>query len=810
MYAGDFVKGMNAEFPVVGNRWNLMRLTVENRYEREVDLHVGIYFDADSTLQYGRRIVVPPSTRIQTWIPVRLPDPRHIVSRSYPYHVLVRSLGDSSGLIPDKTGSMQLDRALQIETREDATGIIYTPSPRRDPDFEPSQNGEIDPRDFMLTGRYHNRLQQNWRPLSRGFGSFGETGLQGLKQLVIADDQLLSDPEGLDAVRRWLHGGGHLWVMLDKVDSRLLEVLLGDTYQGVEVETVELSSLQFVDAKGVSSERREYDEPVPMKRILIDQVAVDFTVDGWPAAFWIDYGQGRVLVTTLGPHAWVRPRTVNDPGSRAGHGWETDQVVQLQYEKISADLFSNSFGNQTRVDKLPSILASTINQYIGYQIPRRQTVIGILLGYSFLTFALAVLLWHRGRQLLFLPLGPLLATAAAATLVALRPTDHTIPSTAVSSEIVTPIPGTDDYQARGVAGLYSTDSSVAHLSGHAGGWFLPDWSGYPTGIHSLNYNSTTSWKWEGLRHSPGIQTGEFYQSGRYSRTDAVATFDERGVTGMLQLPGNMKAEDAILATRQGRIGVKISENGQFTATTEDILDSGQYLSASLLSDAQRRRSDLMVQLSNLATTPWNRNDPHFLFWTRPWDLGMEFGEHYQHDGQALVAVPMRFRRPSAGSRVKIPAPFIGFHETIGPNGEMYGGLYSNSEHTWIEKSGKSAGWFAFQLPDAVIPLRPVRALVQIDVSGPVGRLELSGWNGQSKVELKTWEAPVGRLKQTIEAPAVLLVNERGQLLLHLSAGEKQEAGFQRNFAAPRWKIESLSLSLEADIPSQPATQNDRQ
>lgn len=807
MHAGDFVKRMRAEFPVLGNHWNLMRLTVENPHDREVDLHVAIYFDADTTLQYGRRIQVPPSTRIRIWMPVQLPDPRHIVSRSYPYHVLVRSLGDSSGLLPNESGSMQLDSALQIETNENATGIIHTIPPRQYLDTEPVINNDADALDFMLTGRFHQRLQRNWLALNRGFASSGELGLDGLKQLIIADNKLLSDPEGLDAIRRWLNSGGHLWVMLDKVDSRLLEVLLGDVYQGQEVESVELSSLQFVDSNGVSSARREYDTPVTMKRILVDDIEVEYSVDGWPAAFWIEYGRGKVLLTTLSSNAWVRPRTSDDPRSRAGDGWETNQVVLPHFEAISADYFSNSFDNSDRANSVLPVFASQINQFVGYKIPRRQAVVSILLGYSFLTFVVATYLWRKERLALFGLLGPLMAAATGVALIAVRPTDQNIPSMAVTAEIITPIPGTDDYQAQGIVGLCSTGSSVAHLTGHSGGWLLPDWAGYPSGIRSLNYSSETTWEWDGLRNTPGFRIGEFYQSGRFSRTDVVATFNEQGVSGQLNLPENLKPEDAIVLTRQGRIGAKISGEMQFTAIASDTLDSEQYLSANLLSDEQRRRSEIIAQLSTRSTIPWNINEPQLLFWTQPWDLGFEFGENNQRQGNALVAVPIQFQRPSAGSRVKIPGPFLDFREVIGPNGQIFGGLYSDLKHEWIEKSGHSETWLGFQIPGALLPLNPVRAQVQIDVSGPVGHLELSGWNGHSKANVKTWNNPVGRLMVTIEDTSSLYLTEKGQLLLFLSAGKKQEIDFSSNLAAPRWKIESMSLSLEADIPALPVKQN---
>lgn len=50
--------------------------------------------------------------------------------------------------------------------------------------------------------------------------------------------------------------------------------------------------------------------------MLIEGVTVDYTIDGWPAAFSQECGEGRLHVTTLGLDGWVRPRTEQDDAPR--------------------------------------------------------------------------------------------------------------------------------------------------------------------------------------------------------------------------------------------------------------------------------------------------------------------------------------------------------------------------------------------------------------------------------------------------------------------------------------------------------------
>ena len=50
----------------------------------------------------------------------------------------------------------------------------------------------------------------------------------GMDQFVLASNRLSQDPLGTQALRYWLERGGHLWIMLDKVDSQTIAPLLGE------------------------------------------------------------------------------------------------------------------------------------------------------------------------------------------------------------------------------------------------------------------------------------------------------------------------------------------------------------------------------------------------------------------------------------------------------------------------------------------------------------------------------------------------------------------------------------------------------
>ncbi|MBD3672496.1 MAG: hypothetical protein HUJ26_03120 [Planctomycetaceae bacterium] len=795
LFAGDFVKSVTPELPIVGNRWNLLRLSLSNPYERAVDLQVALYFDIDSRLQYSRRVQIPPLTHIRTWLPVLVPDTKHIVDRAYSYHVLVRSLGDSTGLIPDRFGSMQLDRTLQYETNEPSVGIIHSFPQTEYLDTEVVESLNVGALEFLLTGRFKRGIRRNWKTLSPDFANVGDTGLQSLDQIVLANNEPLNSPQTQTALRRWMFGGGHLWVMLDRVDSKILELILEDRFQGQELERVELTNITLVDAKNNVHSTQEYETPVEMTRLLIDNVDVLFSVDGWPAAFTIDYGQGELLVTTLGLNGWGRPRQP----SNSQRNYETDWERQVVSFPALDDIFSRFLTVEEKKIRLEPVLTEQVEGSIGFQVPPRSRVIGILMGYALLSVGLAFWLGKSGRLVWFGACGPVLALLAAGTLLGMRPAGWDVPPTAVVSQLVTPISGTRDVAIDGVVGFYATEASPLSLSGNENSRMQLDLEGFRHGIRILTYDDDLHWSWENLTTQPGLHTAEFESTEIGERVEAVATLNAEGVTGTLSLPEGLTPEDAIIDYTQGRIGVQFMERGQWTALENDTLSDNEFLNANLLGDEQRRRVAILSQLLDGSERLWNSRQPHLLFWTRPWEIDLNVDDNYQREGEALVAVPIELQRPPANSRITIPGPLLPYREVTGPDGKRPAGLYNRKKQEWLEKKYTSSTWLGFEIPEVLLPLSLEQVDVQIAVTGPVGQLELWVWDGERRVSLRKWEKPVGQLSATFDQNDNLMVSADGRLLLYLSAGEGTFDQTTSEEQEPRsdWRIESFDLSLQA-------------
>ncbi|HUG17563.1 MAG TPA: hypothetical protein VMM56_01200, partial [Planctomycetaceae bacterium] len=299
----------------------------------------------------------------------------------------------------------------------------------------------------------------------------------------------------------------------------------------------------------------------------------------------------------------------------------------------------------------------------------------------------------------------------------------------------------------------------------------------------------------------------FLQSGSVGRISAIATLDEQGLVGELTLPDGISTEDAILATSSGRMGVTVNEDRAFVASTASVMSANQYLSVNLMNDEQKRRSLILSELLHQPSNLWNAARPCLLFWGEPWDTGFRFPEGFQRQGMSLTAVPVELRRPAAGRLMSIPAPLLPFREIIGPDRWSPGGLYDYRKQEWVEKKYESKSWFAFQIPPSLLPVEPHSAQIEISVTGPVGKMDLAGWNGSSRVEFRHWSNPVNTLSIEVNDLPSGALSESGQFLLFVSGGvPSAEQKLEPDTLPSPWQIESLKVTLKAvsgPVPGSP-------
>lgn len=811
-----------------------VNVELRNPTNEPKEMLVSTFFLNEPTLQYGRRAWLPPKSKLQTWHPIRLP--LQTTQQSIDIRSLVMDTSqEREVLLRSDIGFLQLDGNLRVSSEDNVTGVAEGPNKPlpRFPLFLDEEANEAS--DVVITARLS---AQQTRRLTYPTGRHlppGEEGFETFDHLVLAENRVADDNAGLTAMRRWLFGGGNLWVMLDRVDPRVLDRLLGDQFVCEVVDRVGLTTVRLtMPRSNATTSSQDYETPVEFVRVAVSNANVIATVDGWPAAIWKTCGEGRLLVTTLGPRGWVRPRTAEDNISRASFGQDqprrgTNQVANFDDVLYSPTKYATleplehlalEFFRPRQPRLLPeAVLEPVTQEYVGYAIPSRTTILGLLLGFSVLLMGLGAWLWRLHRLELLGAIGPGIALAISVVLVLLgRQQRNAIPPTVANLQFIQTIPGTDDVRIAGVAGVFNSDAGTATINAQQGGWLLPDAAGLESTTRRMVWTDLDHWQWEHLPESAGTRSATF-QSTTVSaeRFEAHAEFGPDGLAGHLHLPGGRRPSDAIVATRDGRFGVELGSEGAFAARADHVLSSEQFLAAGLLSDEQDRRRRLLQKLLENPQRLDFPEGPHLLAWTEPWDAGFQFGDNRRSLGAALLCVPLKLQRPASGTKVRLAPPLLPYRAAFGPDGSTPTGWWDALHRQWIEKSQPAEAWLRFQIPQALLPIAVERARVTVRVKGPVGKLALAGHQPSTNaiVPLKTWVDPVGTLSLDITDADLLSVSNDGGLLLRLSAGDPDRPELTKletaeNSGMIYWQIESLSLELHARTIDPPADEQTKE
>jgi len=261
--------------------WGLVAAWVLNPRDRPADVLATMYFADDPNLQYARRLWVPARAKRYSWCPIFPPRSGSPDTMRYPSvatKVEIKSLlfdrsGPKEVLIRSRSGPMVESAFLPVYDSPAVTGVVYDSGADEESD------------DVAIETVAAARVSAGFSPvvslLYQEFLPPVVESLQGLDQLVLASDRVASDAAGLVALRRWLHGGGRLWVMLDRVEPATVELLLGDAFRLHVVDRVGLCRVLIREAGSGNEHRdaqpREFEEPVDLVRVLATGMEVTHT-----------------------------------------------------------------------------------------------------------------------------------------------------------------------------------------------------------------------------------------------------------------------------------------------------------------------------------------------------------------------------------------------------------------------------------------------------------------------------------------------------------------------------------------------------
>ncbi|MGE0378478.1 MAG: hypothetical protein AB7Q45_23975 [Planctomycetaceae bacterium] len=806
-------------FTYVPEHWGELHLRLEHAGDTPRELLCTSYFDGQPTLQFGRQVWLPPRSKLSISHPVFFPPADYFQDETANVQsLLIENTPGEEVLVKNDAGQLRHDRSLLVRPAVRNTGVAAGWSSA---DAVPQ-----DVLDLIVASRVNQGLSNKVTVLAGQFLPADETSLNYLDHLVLAENRLVDDVAALTAVRRWLHAGGRLWIMLDRADPVILERLLGDEFQGYVVDRVGLTSVRIDNApsllvpNGEPGETIDYEEPVPMARMVVSGMRVWNSVNGWPAALTRAYGEGRLLITTLGPRAWIKPTP--PPGQSQPAERQPNSESDFAPVSPMVDLAAYILGQREPAALPQGELEDLVQEYVSYQIPNWSLIVGTMGCLLASLIATGIWLWRWERLEYFGWSGSLLGVIFGLLLFGFGLANrYRVPATIASVQLVQAISGTDDVRARGLIAVYRPEGSPSLIRTAQGGELWPEMTGLEGSTRRMVTTDLGKFHWEGLPQPAGLR---FYPDATSRAFDeriaARATMDAQGIVGTLA--GHLAAgADVVLATRQGRIGVQWAADGAWTARADEVLEADQYLDATFLGDVQNRRRRIVKELYENRSWRNSLDRPQLLLWLNDWDHGFRFGDGLARQGETLLTVPLEISRPPTGTEMLIPSPLLGFVSRRPPDGSAPSGFWDEVRGEWQERSSPSSTWLSFQIPRGLLPLRATQARLEVKVSGLMGRIEIMGVRDGEVVSLESVQDPVGSLVFELDDPEILTVSANGELTLGVSAGvsarpvrsqtesaavassdaagstPQAAAGLVSTAPANYWRIESLSMQLWA-------------
>ena len=793
--ADDAVKLLRVGGPasvrhLVPGRWSVVSLDVANRDDAPREATGLVHFPQDTYRQYGRRLWMPPQSVRHGWFALLVPDDLPKDRGFTEIKGVMRAHGDEGDTVSGAgTGERFQTNLLPVYHGKLLAGI-----------FDESADGAarsavVAMRDAQ--GLDHQVSGLDGQPLAPGI-----IALDGLDRLVIADDRLLSDAAARSSVKQWIIRGGVAWIMLDRVDAQMLDVVLGGGSRCHLVDRVDLMETRIVGrnlgGKRLEFAERELDEPVSMARVLVSDVDVSHSMDGWPVAFWQSMGRGRVLVTTLGARGWTRPRTPEDPvAERASlrlHWLATEPLERLSYE----------FYQPVPAVRMPEAAAAEYVQgRVGYQVASRGAIVGTIGLFVFLLVVGAAALAARGRLEHIGWLGPAGAILAAALLAGMgRMARSKVPPTSAVIEFVDVAKDEHEIYSEGRLALYLPEAQPIALAGKQS-WLQFDALGTAGATRALVWRDLDRWELDGLRLSGGSHETMLATTRRADQPiGAVATFGPQGIVGHLDLAPFGNAGDAVIVVRRAAsLSVAFDGENGFSAPVDAVLGEGEFLADSVLSDEQRRRQAVYRKLE-FPTSDIHRagdDEPALFVWADPPEIGLGLPEETRRIGAALLRIPLRLTTPAPGTRVAIASTFLPFESVAGPGRDGPAPSYGNQDGQWIfPLSEPLRTVLKFTLPRVLRGARVERAVATITIRAPDRQVTVEAISGEEFLPLVRRQSPLGSQVFEIDDVEHLQPDDAGAIHLAIDVGPfpGQDTG---TIDAQGWGIEDVRLKLEASF-----------
>lgn len=745
-------------------KWSVLRVNASNNGSEEREAALSLFLEKDSRTQFTRKFWIPAHSSRQFWLPILPPDDIPVEQNAL-HASVIRTVETEEGLVLDRSRGEQFisETLLSLDPLETHTATIFgKPAPGHQ-----YLNSKLDDEAYetVVALRMLHSGDRKTTTFEDMFLPAYPESYDALDQLVIASDRFVADSGGLAALRSWIARGGHAWIMLDLVGMDAVHSLLGNATPCEIIDRVEFTefTIETPNAVSVGADPTEVwsaEEPVEFVRVLTDSAAVYSSIDGWPAAFSIPFGNGSVLITTLAARGWryqhdefAEPVDPKRPTSGPTYAL---RYLASEFSQLSNDL--SPLG-----DELKPILS----EQLGYRVPSRK-VAAFILGLN-CTIILAAGVWFARREHLerMAWVVPVATGFSAILLVAIGSANtSSIPATSSILRLANVSSETNEIHSDALAAFYSPDTTELQLRADLSSVVLPELQDLTGSVKRATWDDDGDGGWQHVDVASGsvrFAEGRENQPLEYPLR-ARASFGPTGLEGRIVGVGQIgKPVDAIAAAPPApHSEVVIEKSGGFHIGADKILSEGEFLSGTMLSDEQQRRQSIYRHI--LAPRQGSRypQRPTLFVWGDTGSFGVTTPELFHEYGATLFAIPLDIGRTAQKQKFLVPSTFIQISNPVSRHGAS--AFYNPRTGEWMKDATNSTNsFFRFTLPRGVTPCKVTGAEITLRIHAPSRTVEITGLRDDQVVALETLESPTGALVFKIDDPQVLTVDGDGAM-----------------------------------------------
>ncbi len=772
-------------------RWGVVKATITNEAEGPEQTNVIVTPPGSTGVQYSRRITVPGKSSIESTWPVFVPD----AGKTDGMFQYISAPDEEKGVV----------RRLQHEEMV-ATfgGIIQPASPGftgwlSNPDAEHLQTTAIS--DFLRAMRFESAARDTTliSVIVEELNGNAEC-LDPLNQLAVSSRELGNYPNVCDSIRLWMQRGGRLLIMLDQTGPEAAELLLGDALPVTVVGEASTNKVVLnlnpeyrTDSFRVREVTREFDEPIHYLRVVADAGEAIWTVDGWPVAIRIPYGEGFAVVTTIAPEVFFQGRMRNSD-AEAAH----EPIASMR--RFHETLFIQP---ESRLLKQEHVIQQAAAQ-IGYQIPSRTFATLLTVGFPVLLLVTGLFLWKRQKGEWLIWVLPLISIAVSIPAVTQAMSIRSVaPETVIQTQMVQAVPGQTRLVADGFATTYMPDADLLKISAREGAIVNLAVDPANMAYRRLVWQGNDHNEWLNVRQSAGISSFAIRNSREFSSPlRAVGTFDEQGLKGRLVAADLSNLRDAILAGRTpDRMSVQLTGDGEFRCDATAVLTPDQFFTSSLLDDQQRQHAlvyaDLFKTNRGLEAFP---EQPSILYWADATGSPIEVGSEGSRRLESLLVVqPLEIEAPDEGASITIPPALLPFR-TLADDTGSFSSIYDSSRRFWDLSGRETAGKIRaqFEIPSVCLPFEPTKATLQLKIRAGSRKVRVLCGNPEQLTLVQELSSPVNVFDFVLPTEQIKASARDGKVIVQVEVSEliaTAQPGEAIGEQDDSWVVERLLLTL---------------